>query len=550
MQRGEGQFGGQMGHTSPWGHGGYQNAQPLEDEVQRLSQMVLDMQARMTDMYSNLRLDFQEDASKMLGTLLGSVRQPASARGPETQTFQVQNLSFGGEPTLMDEVMNKISQVADDLDSKSNTLNDLVGHVSRHDKQIHLLMEADQNHLSTPLPAPPTNDADLRDYLDEKIRALRREMMEGMDIKLADLKNSCDYKILSVKEECEGQEANYLSLAELMDSKETDLRSEIQDLKNKLVGPGKEDSQVSDSVLARVENLEIRLNSSEKTTAIQCLSVEEKLRIGQAEAFKDLRETLEDKLVSMEDRLTNVLVEPSTNSLSGGNPEHEEALQSDLNSLQGSVHSLEDRFDVLDQLCSRDCNNNATVFKNIQQDFQSCITAVETSLRAMEGHHLNYSTSIESMHGELIHLKGRVDSLEDSGSVVVPQPSPSPEREAKDLADRHSTQGRELRTRPDDAEAEAGQAEDVGKEIAHMDSRIARVESLCGKLDPISASLHRIKEDLNTQLSALWNSVYQLNSTVGAHAQDTGGLRGTSQSQQALIFDVTGDGDPGKKGKL
>lgn len=512
--------------------------------------MVLDMQARMTDMYSNLRLDFQEDASKMLGTLLGSVRQPASARGPETQTFQVQNLSFDGEPTLMDEVMNKISQVADDLDSKSNTLNDLVGHVSRHDKQIHLLMEADQNHLSTPLPAPPTNDADLRDYLDEKIRALRREMMEGMDIKLADLKNSCDYKILSVKEECEGQEANYLSLAELMDSKETDLRSEIQDLKNKLVGPGKEDSQVSDCVLARVENLEIRLNSSEKTTAIQCLSVEEKLRIGQAEAFKDLRETLEDKLVSMEDRLTNVLVEPSTDSLSGGNPEHEEALQKDLNSLQGSVQSLKNRFDVLDQLCSRDCNNNVTVFKNIQQDFQSCRTAVETSLRAMEGHHLNYSTSIESMHGELIHLKGRVDSLEDSVSVVVPQPSPFPEREAKDLVDRHSTQGRELKTRPDDAEAEAGQAEDVRKEIAHMDSRIARVESLCGKLDPISASLHRIKEDLNTHVSALWNSVYQLNSTVGAHAQDTGGLRGTSQSQQALIFDVTGDGDPGKKGKL
>lgn len=89
-----------------------------------------------------------------------------------------------------------------------------------------------------------------------------------------------------------------------------------------------------------------------------------------------------------------------------------------------------------------------------------------------------------------------------------------------------------------------------------MDSRIVRVESLCGKLDPISASLQTIKEGLNKHVSALWNSVNQLNSTVGAHARDIGGLRRTSQSQQNLIFNVTGDlqgltdGDPGKKGKL
>lgn len=235
------------------GHG-----QHLEEEVQRLSQMVLDMQARMTDMSSNLRLDFQEDASKMLVTLLNNYRQPDSVRGAETQTIQMPDFSFERETTQMDEVMNKISQVSDDLDSKSNTLDDLQSRVNRHDGQIHLLMEAAQKQLATPPPAPPGSDADLRAYLDEKIRALREELMEGMDIKLADLKNSCDYKILSVREQCEGQEANYLSLAELMDSKETDLRNEIQDLK------------VSGSVL---EHLEIRLNSTEKAVAAQCLSV-------------------------------------------------------------------------------------------------------------------------------------------------------------------------------------------------------------------------------------------------------------------------------------
>lgn len=549
--------------------------------MQRLSQMVLDMQARMTDMSSNLRLDFQEDASKMLVTLLNNMRQPVSATGAKTQTVQVQDFSFERETTPIDEVMNKISKVADDLESKSNTLDELVGRVSRHDGQIHLLMDTAQNHLATPPPAPPASDADLRDYLDQKIRALREELMEGMDIKMADLKNSCDYKILSVQEQCEGQETNYLSLAELMDSKETDLRNEIQDLKTKLLGPGTGDLQVSDSVLARVENLETRLNSSEKTVVAQCLSVEEKLKIEQAEAIKDLRETLEDKLASMEERLSIMLVDTSRISTSDGQSEHQEALQRELNSLKGSVHSLEAQFDVLDQACSRECKANFTLVTSLQQDIQSCRSAVDAvesrlktqidGIRGMEGHHLNYSTSNESLNGKLRHLQGRVDSLEDSLSDVVHQLSlnstwgqskagAEPE-EAEDLSELHRTLHHELRNRLDElgreVRAEAnrcrGQTEDVGKEIAHMDGRIFQVETLCGKLDPISASLQRIKEGLNKHVTGLWTHVNKLNSTVRAHARDIGGLRETCQN---LISDPEGelqvqpDNNPGKKGKL
>ncbi|XP_051266917.1 EMILIN-2 [Dicentrarchus labrax] len=572
--RGEGQFGGQTGHRPQGGHGEYQNAH-LEEEVQRLSQMVLDMQARMTDMSSSLRLDFQEDASKMLLTLLNNVRQPASARGAETQSIQVQDFSFALETTQMDEVMNKISQVTDDLESKSNTLEDLLGRVNRHDGQIHLLMEAAQNQLSTPPPAPPASDTDLRGYLDEKIRVLREELMEGMDIKLADLKNSCDYKILSVREQCEGQEANYLSLAELMDSKETDLRNEIQDLKTKLVDPGKEDTRISDSVLAHVENLEIRLNSSEKTLAAQCLSVEEKLKIERAEAIKDLKETLEDRLVAIEDTLTN--------SPSGGQPESQDALQRDVNSLKGSVQTLEDRFDVLDQLCSKECKANLTVVENIQQDCRTAVDAMERSLTAKindlgatEGPLLNYSTSIENIHGELGYLKGRVGRLEDSVSDVVHQQSQTlqslnstwgqvktgAEQEAKDLLELHRTQQQELRNRLEElgreVKAEADhcreQTEDVGKEIAHIDSRIVSVEGLCGKLDPISSSLQRIKEGLNKHVTGLWTCINQLNGTVRAHARDIGGLRGIYQNLENHVSNVARDlqvltnSNPGKTG--
>nr|XP_020510407.1 EMILIN-2-like isoform X1 [Labrus bergylta] len=576
---GERQFGGQTGHRPLEGHGGLQNGQHLEDEVQRLSQMVLDMQARMTDMSSSLRLDFQEDASKMFVTLMNDYKLPASARGEVAQTIQVQDFSFERDPPAIDEVMNKISQVSQDLESKRNTLDDLLGRVNHHDGQIHLLMEAARNHLPTHTPAPPTSDADLRAYLDQKISALREELMEGMEIKLADLKNSCDYKILSVREQCEGQEANYLSLAELMDSKETDLRSEIQDLTTKMVNAV---NREHDPVLAHVENLEIRLNSSEKTVVSQCLLVEEKLKIDQGKVFKGLRETMENKLASMEDRLATLFVNSSTDS----QPERQDNLHGDIKSLKGAFQTLENRFDVLDKLCSKECNANLTVVENIEQDLQGCRTAVDAleisleaninGLEAIEGKLFNYSTSIDDVHGELNGLKGHMGRLEDVLSDVAHQQSQKiqslnttwdqvklgAEQEVKDLLELQKTQNHELRDRLSQLSREV-KAEtencrehtaDFGKEIAHIDSRIVSVESLCGKLDPISGSLQRIKEGLNKHVTGLWTCVNQLNATVRGQAQDIGGLKGSSQNLQNHISNVARDlqelinSNPGKTG--
>uniref|UniRef100_A0A8D3B559 Elastin microfibril interfacer 2 n=1 Tax=Scophthalmus maximus TaxID=52904 RepID=A0A8D3B559_SCOMX len=541
---GEGQFGVQTGHRPLGGQRGSQNAQ-LEEEVQRLSQMVLDMQTRMTDMTSNLRLDFQEDASKMLVTLLNNIRQPASARGTEPQTIRI--------------------QVTDDLESKTKTLDDLLGRVNHHDGQISLLMEGAQNPLSLP---PP----DLQAYLDNKIRTLREELMEGMEIKLADLKNLCDYKIMSVQEQCEGQETNYLSLAELMDSKETDLLKEIQDLNTKIVDQG---THVSDSVLTRVENLEIHLNSSQNTVAEQCLSVEEKLKKEWGEAIKDLKETLEDKLASMEDTLTTLLVDTSINSQTWAQPESQVVLQT--NSLNSSVQKLEDRLNVMDQLHTSEHKANLAVVENLQQEFQSCKTAIgaiEISLKAqinglgaMEGQLLNYSTSTENAHSELSSMHHRLDRLEDSLLDVVYQQSQTSqsrnstwgqvkteaEQEVKDLLEVHRTNHQELKQHLDElsreVKAEADHCreknEDVGKEIAHMDSRIVGVEALCGKLDPISSSLQRIKEGLNKHVTALWTCVNQLNGTIRAHARNIGGLRGTFLNHQNHIANIVAVEDTG-----
>lgn len=355
--------------------------------MQRLSQMVLDMQARMTDMSSNLRLDFQEDASKMLVTLLGSAGQPASATGTETQTLRVHDLAFGGSSVQMNEAMSRISQVEDDLEFKSDTLQDLVGRVSRHDQQLHLLME-DRGQVRAVTPASSTStttavsDFDLKDYLDEKINGLREEMMEGMDIKLADLKNSCDYKILSVRDLCDGQETNYLSLAELMESKESDLRKEIQDLRVHISAP-----RVSDPLLARVENLEVRLNSSEKTG---CSDMEKKLEAEWVKANKELRKTLEDKLASVEDSLssTSPSVEPQM---------HQDLHTKDLRSVKDSLQNLNSRFEALEQLCSTSHQGVAT------ESPRGKLDDVDGRIRRLEG-----------LCGRLEPVAERVHSIGDS----------------------------------------------------------------------------------------------------------------------------------------
>lgn len=346
-----GNYRGQAGHRPS--AGGSQSAQHLEEEVQRLSQMVLDMQARMTDMSSNLRMDFQEDASKMLLTLLSGARQPASATGSEAQTLHVQDLSFASSSAQINEAMSRISQVENDLDFKSDTLQDLVGRVSRHDQQLHLLME-ERGQTATPTSFSPTattvGDLDLKDYLDEKIGALREELMEGMDIKMADMKNSCDYKILSVQEQCEGQETNYLSLAELMESKESDLRKEIQDLRVLIDAPGGvKTTQVSHPLLARVENLEVRLNSFEKTG---CSTVEDKLKAEWVTANQELKHTLEAKLASVEVSLSSLLTDTRNVSPSTEPPAHQDVQPKDHGIVKESLQELRSRFKALERLCS------------------------------------------------------------------------------------------------------------------------------------------------------------------------------------------------------
>lgn len=527
--------------------------------------MVLDMQERMTDMASSLRVDFQEDASKMLVSLLNNLKQPDSARGADTQTIHLQDFAFEPETLQIDEVMNKINRVTDDLESTTNTLDDLLNQVNRHDEQIRLLMKAAEKPLAT---TPPANEPDLRAYLDEKMGSLRDELMEGIDIKMADLKNSCDYKIMSVQEHCESQEAHYLSLTELMDSKESDLRNEIQDLKSKLGGEERgqngNTSRLDTQVVARVENIERCLNISEKTLPGQCFPSVEHPSKENSEALQDLEKTVHDMLASMEDRLSSLLVNTSTNT-PAHQSEHSATLDKDTHSILNRFQSLQPQLNVTEA--------QLTVLEKIAVDSQSCkkyIDALRTTVN-LQHHRLgnietsvvNYSSSFGNLNEELTAVKNHVVRLDDLVTNIVQQQmfashilnsswtqgKHRAEHEVRDLLELHRTQHRELMRQLDEVgqevKAEADgcreKAEDIGKELSRLDSRVVSVEALCSKLEPLSDSLQRIKEGLNKHITSLWTCVSQINGTVTSQARDIGQLRLTCQNLQNHFAEVARD---------
>uniref|UniRef100_A0A8C7KIZ9 Elastin microfibril interfacer 2 n=1 Tax=Oncorhynchus kisutch TaxID=8019 RepID=A0A8C7KIZ9_ONCKI len=579
-----------------------QGKRQMEEEVQRLSQQVLDMQAAMTSLSANLRVDLQEDASKMLVTLLNNLRQPESVRG-EQQSMLLQDLSLEKEYKMvdMDEFTNKINNLTDTLNTKSNTLDDLHSRVNHHDGQLRLLMEATQAPLATPLPASPANDAALRAYVDAKFHALRDEMMEGMEIKMSDLKNSCDYKILSVQEQSEFQENSYLSLTELLESKEMDLRKEIQDLKNELPGllrgdgtpPGLQELQKElfrvsgaqprfqsslekkpepDQLLPHVEELEAHLNMSERSVEVHSLFLEEKLRREWAEGATNLKKAIEDRMSSMEDRVTSLLVEissPLSRPQAGL-----ESLPGEVTSHKTSVQALEDRFNALDQLCSTECKSDQLAIESIQNNLQVYKTSLDTMQSSMKGHSaslgdmaefvqgqlLNHTASLTDTQEELWALKGQGSlsalgvslsrqSLELQQLNTCCQSSVGPAHDARNLLELHLAQREELRARLEElgqkvrSEADhcRNRTEGVALDVTTVDGRVASLDNMCSRLEPISSSLHRIKEGLNKHVTGLWNCVSEINDTLLAHTKDIEGLKGTYQNLQDHFSVITQD---------
>ncbi|XP_072544126.1 EMILIN-2 [Salminus brasiliensis] len=472
---------GQNGQTQhPWtegeesgrrrGHHNNNRVQELEDEVQRLSQTVLDLQAAMTTNSANLRLDLQEDASKIILNLLGNLRQPQGALTGGTESILLPS-DIPLFPAT-DELQNQVTHLSNTISTNTNSIQDLESRFLQLEGHMNKLTEA-EGDTTVPLPSSASaTDCQCQAYIDQKLEALRKEMLEGMDIKMADLKNACDYKVLSVKEQCEEQENSYLSLAELLDSKETDLRQEIQDLRSfistsspyglevpelqmELQNLKNAQNDLTSAVNATIlkqktqeEALEARVNLAEKGAERHCLNLEEKMRRERTKEKEAQTKALDHK------------INEALRAFGGG----QAILTGDANSL----------------------------------------------------HILERELHTESLKGDVDSLMEQVKKLENS--VKTLNQSVSHQNHTNDLYDRL-----------DKLEEDCGKSQDFVRRLEEMlsgvDGRVSSVENVCGRLEPMSDSLKRIKDGLNKHVNGLWNCVRQLNSTVLTHSTDINTLK-------------------------
>ncbi|KAM5304573.1 EMILIN-2 isoform 1-T1 [Glossophaga mutica] len=590
--------------------------QVLEEKVLRLTRTVLDLQSSIAGVNENLKHTIQDDASKMLASWLSNLHPqpvPDSAVGRDTETVQLPGVLNKKESGMKD-IKSELAEVKDVLKTKSDKLEELDGKVKGYEGQLKQLQEAAQG----PTVTMTTNEL-YQAYVDSKIDALREELMEGMDRKLADLKNSCEYKLIGVQQQCDDYGSSYLGVIELIGEKEANLKKEINDLRAQLQDPsaqlnccdgkktgdfgqqikvldqkiervaeatrmlnGRLDNEFDRPIVpepdvdfdARWNELDARINVTEKNAEEHCFYIEETLRGTINGEVDDLKQLLDEKIRSLEERLGSILREMTNNTdaelippasvlpgVSGA--EHEQVLM-ELNHLKNKVQDVED-------ICL--------------QNFQEEHNGIKDTLPNGEDHTVSDSLSLlrslnETMHRKFQETERSIQKLQQDFSFLYSQLNHTEDdmnRLQNELSkcregtkagvggfSKEGEQERMVEPSPQDTIAPCCiQLEErlqrlqnqvlseldtckenthgVQREVSVVEDRVSQMEKTCSKLDSISGSLQRIKEGLNKHVSSLWSCVRQMNGTLRSHTRDISGLKYSVQQFYSHVFQISTD---------
>ncbi|XP_033838622.1 EMILIN-2 [Periophthalmus magnuspinnatus] len=380
-------------------HGGPDKVRHLEDEVQRLSQTVLDLQSTLTGLTNNLKTNLEDDTKKMLVTLFNNMRPPENSTTPTQEespaVLDGHQTNRGG--VVGDKAIEKIVARLDDMNnalkSKDEALEDLKGTVSSHEGQLRVLMDASQAQT----PAIPEIDV-VQTYIDGKLDKLKKELNQNMQEQLVKLQVSCYDKIQTVQKTCDDQAT---TLSRLVEVKETDLRKEIRALRLELAandGPVRTQRQTDgtkdenndhkelwreidriaeahrilnvriDNELAHlssqegngdfnnlIEELEARVNISEQNTETHCFYIEEKLTQTITEEATAIRQLIDERLNNMEDEFTNMLVEISNKSFTGRFGDSMDGINTQVNNNKLLIQTLDDKINAVGEICTSGC---------------------------------------------------------------------------------------------------------------------------------------------------------------------------------------------------
>ncbi|KAM9322230.1 EMILIN-2 [Pholidichthys leucotaenia] len=388
-------------------HGGTDKVHLLEGEVQRLSQTVLELQTTLSGLTTNLRTDLEDDAKKMLVTLLNNMRLPDNAAEPRPEEslavldgHQATRGGMAGEKAIV-KIVARLDDISNALQSKDEVLEDLRGITTSHEGQIRVLMDASQSQT------PGLAEFDvIQTYIDGKFEKLEKDLNQNVEEQIAKVQNMCNDKIQMMQKTCEdSSEQALVRLTKLVDSKEADLRKEIRSLRldmaaadgpvrtQRQTDPAKEEKDHSDHkdlwreidriaeahriLNVRIDNelahlsvpqeasdfallmeeLEARVNITEQNAETHCFYIEEKLTQKIADEVAALRQLLDERLNNMDEQFTNMLVEMSNNSFPGMLSDSVDAIQIEVNNNKFLLQGLEDKVNAVGELCSAGCSS-------------------------------------------------------------------------------------------------------------------------------------------------------------------------------------------------
>ncbi|NWT99228.1 EMIL2 protein, partial [Urocynchramus pylzowi] len=615
----------------------------LEDELFRLTRSVIELQSSVAGVNENLKLTVQEDASKMLVTWLNNLYdrpEPDSAVGGETDTIQLPGLLNNKDqkdPFIdfeMEDIKAELAEVKEALKMRNDELEELNGKVKGYEGQLKQLQEAAQGPTIT-MP----RDNIYQDYIDSKFESLRQEIMEGFEKKMADLKNSCDYKLEDIQQQYDDSENNCVGIIDVIRGKENDLRKEIDTLRAQIPlndstcckkGEGNDlDQQMKDldkkidriveaqRILnvridneiirlstpdledvfgERLEELDARMNITERNAEEHCFYVEETLRGAIAAEVDELRDLFDQKLRALEVRLGGTILEIANTTDQDGmfvNPGP--ILPSDAGfaneQFTAEMNFLKDKLLALEQLCGQKCqsaprgtedlqkqlencndkydhlllktennsvilrslnsslNEKANLIKGNQRDIQKMqrdVRVFRYNLNAIDKDMKNLQDGLSSCREQLLGVnstcrktqRGVFRKIDQMQRTFANQTAHSSENCCGEVKDRLEQLNDHILN---DLSKCKEKTQGVQEGVSDVESRVSHVEKVCGKLDSVSDSLQNIKEGLNKHVSSLWNCIREMNGTIASHSTDISGLKNSVQQFHSQVSKITTD---------
>lgn len=602
----------------------------LEDELFRLTQTVLELQSSLIGVNENLKHTVQEDASQMRVSWLNNLRDHP---GPDSSVVDETDNTGQTEPSPEPGMENEKSELNEDgLKAKNDRLEELNGKVNDYEEQIKQLQEAAQG----PTIMVPTGQL-YQAYIDAKFEVLRQEMLEGFEKKMADLKNSCEYKLMDIQQQCDDHEANCLEIRGLIDKKENDLKKEIQNLQALIQTPSNQSlccssaqgddfgqqikqlgekidrtaeanrilnaridnemkhlsaSDADSSFDAKWEEVEARINVTEKNAEEHCFYIEETLRGVIASEVDEVRDFFDKKLQALESRLgatildiANITAPDEIYTGPGSALPRDSGFQNEQ--VATEINFMKNKLQNIENLCRHKCQSQPQNVEGLQRDIENCnnkydllflktqdnsglLKSLNDSLNEkfnlMKGSQRNLQKlqkdlqivryGINFVDKEVRILKSGLNNCKEQllginstcekTQIGVLRKIDEMQKTVDNQTTHHNSDCcSELKDRVEQMNEKVVHNLDKCKEkfsgVSEMEGRLSHVEKICNKLDTVSSSIQRIKEGLNRHVSSLWNCVNHMNRTVISHSTDISDLKNSVQQFHSHFHKFTID---------